>query len=550
MILAGSTILPLSDYYGIKGKQKRATYFDKLNKARREILDNYLDRAGGTNAASRKDDIEKLQDLLNSTWYSKDTEDKQIQEKYFDFLIKAFEKVTKKQIQGSVNSLQDFDTSFMEKAGTFSHKKSIEVDTLKRRIKNAQVTMNNLEKKATELGGKDVSYFGKTIKEWWDMADNLIKKSQNVLLRFVPDGENPQTLQQIFDLVDVKTIKFNTQELRNKIGEIDRMAWILSTAGITQQDLGTVGELMSGLVNLAENELTEENCDKLVADLLKGDGGFGFLTGKKLIGKGEVGYKNSHIGRIVDDENLNATKKRDSKNTWTLSFGEGNSQVKFDYNDKTTQNAGMTGKQIKMDVAFDTRKFSSGLRASVKNYSAFNNSIAASNLLHILQRFVAATNSNALSLPLRIYPDLLSDIYAVGQGEKGSISANWEQNRLERIHNYAKTAILLDTITGYAQKSGFVNILIINKRNKNGGNITVVDLVDEFKKMRQGSNIGKGKFQISGYDEIEIQKNLKNLYYSLLNSNENRISTALSRNSQRYLSSIRPKVILKFSGQL
>jgi hypothetical protein len=107
------------------------------------------------------------------------------------------------------------------------------------------------------------------------------------------------------------------------------------------------------------------------------------------------------------------------------------------------------------------------------------------------------------------------------------------ENSLENAHNFAKMAIVLDTLVGYSQKENWVDTLVINDRKS--GKIIVEHIPTLVNKYAKGDT--SSKLSVIGYPEGTIRDYSEKLY-------ESHISEA--KDIQRY----RTEMVAKLAGHM
>lgn len=532
-----ATLLALSEFYGRTGQLKRAKYFNNLEKARKKILTEYINRPHPS-----KEALEKYENLLNSAYYPDTSNEKAVKnnEKYIAFVTKMFEKMTGKVLQNfnpgdiNYNIAEDELHIALNHYESFQHTKYIELETLEQRIRDAQ----NLISKIRTMQPTEATQAAE------EKAKTLIDVCRKAIS--VYSSKEGQNLETLFGLEDKRLYLDRVDGFKELIEQSDSIYQTLTTNGLTSSDIGLIGEIMAAALNYNAKQL-EEATKEEIADKFFEDFSNKVMSGTRTIAPGAINYvalrgvsigKNEKTG---DGTHIQEIKDSKGRKTYQLSFGEGNSKITFDFSNRSITSAGQGGKQIKMDVDYSdaARKNLRYLRANVKNFSS-NVSIEGSNLLNILQRF----SSDAQILAN--YGYLLGDYYATD--DTGSRN-EWSAERISLLHNYAKTAILLDTLTGYAQRSGYANVLVINKRNSRGGALTVVDLVKVFEQVK--GNLWDGiPFIIQDYENDNIYSTLRTIYKDIYTeeNSEKRRSRNLATMVLRFLTTIKP--IIKFSPQL
>lgn len=440
----------------------------------------------------------ELQDFLNGLFYSKGETKKPAG--FDEKVIKIFEEMTNKTLEKLDNEnfwatapkTSSVQTEYMALRSMwedFHHTQKINTKTLRTRLNSLVEAFNKLE----SVGLDKLSDESKKLKDMIEKAITLYEQALKDL------GIDSNTDYWI-DLKEDDNLRVLIQSLDDAYKEV-------SIAPITTTDYGSLFEYGLGIAAMVAEQAADNVTDVIIDESFSKDAVLKKVTGQQRTGGENIISLNTIVGSKVNVD------KNASKKDVNVSLVVGNKKEGgFTINTAIPKaNASRPGK---MDVQFN---FSDGdktpFRISAKNWLA-SRDFGESSLLSILQRTAPDGKS------IQRY------MYALGT-PKG--------NSLEKAHEFAKMAIVLDTLVGYSQKENWADTLVINDR-KNGKIIVehIPTLVDKYAKGDTSS-----KLSIIGYPEKTIRAYSKDLY-------ENHISKAKEKDIQRY----RAEMVAKLANHM
>lgn len=367
---------------------------------------------------------------------------------------------------------------------TVDSKKPINIKSIKNAIKSAEKTLSTLSSKLTNA--KDVE---STLLE----LQNIINNAKN----------------EVQGYTNSTSFTWNSKNFYNFYSILNSLKSIASLSGLDvyNQNKGLILEEIFG--GGASGSRSKEFNDFIdgVSNKLAENGIEGTRTGQLAQSRG---------GGSVYLAKFNLDKKSEQPKSAQIVNQIALGQL-GDITSKINYNAGES-RQIKMDVAinFKTSPTSTEtFRASLKNWSNTHN------------RDLGTTS--ILGAILRTSGEAAAKSYSLSMLNKGSL--------LTAAHKMARLAILMDVITGFSQKTGYADTLIIHT----GSAIRVIDpasLINE----DYGENI-------QGYDEGEISQVAHNVLKAMKSLRSPGRTAIYYGNVQAYLAAKKVRVLMKFSNE-
>lgn len=465
-----------------------------LNDQKQIMLNKINSKFKGSNTPKK---CLELQKFLNGIFYSKGKHsnksagfDQKVIATFKTMTGKTLEKLDNENFWATVSTASSVETKYMalrSRWEDFHHTQKINTKTLKTRLDSLTEAFDKLKDvKLDELPDES--------KELKNMIGETITLYKNALeeLGIASDSEDYW--------IELK----ENDDLIKLIQSLDDAYKGVSVAPITTKDYGELFEYALGIAALVA-EQAANNVTNLIIDENFSDAVLKKVTGQQHTGGEDIISLNAIVGSKVNIDK-DAPKKDVNVSLVVGSKKDGG----FTINTAIPKaNASRPGK---MDVQFN---FSDGdktpFRISAKNWIA-SRDFGESSLLSILQRTAPDEKS------IQRY------MYALGTPTG---------NSLESAHNFAKMAIVLDTLVGYSQKENWVDTLVINDR-KNGKIIVehIPTLVNKYAKGDTSS-----KLSVIGYPEGVIRDYSEKLY-------ESHISEA--KDIQRY----RAEMLAKLAGHM
>lgn len=318
----------------------------------------------------------------------------------------------------------------IEQYESFSHKQYIQVETLKRRMQEAQAALAKLS--AQDFESQAYDKLVRDLKDIINICDTLI--NQNELHTETSSGIPIIKLSEdasLFEIIKVLDEKFHTVSY---LYDMPIPNWLLGE--IFEKSLDLAFSLID-IENIATN-LVEEKIKEVMTKKTAG----ATTTSRGKLTVGIKGYE------IVDEVER---KNKDGETTG------------FDYIIKspTTNhtfkiNGVFSNKQQKMDIELNFKDnvsneslLGKNFRASAKNWTTLSgHDFGETDLQGAILRSSTLTDAIAFGLQL------------------GYMGYNKESNLTyeTQLHHFARINLLLDIVMGYSQESGYANVLIINDR--------------------------------------------------------------------------------------
>lgn len=299
---------------------------------------------------------------------------------------------------------------------SFSHSKSIELNTIKHRIEQAKTQLESLNASDPNL----INNFDKTI----NGLQQLINVG-NQLLTQAAEGVLPVKVSK--SGIASLSVSDKSSNLIKELDELYSQLTFMAALPLTVQETGEIFE--RSLQVVGSGKQVEELTDEVLRE------GFRSSTaGSQVVSRGGL----INVAGFKVDEIPNKGKSSES-----ISY-----QVTGDDGSEFKITGVFSAKQGKMDVLFVMPDDpGTQFRISAKNWTAINSSrdFGETDLLGALMR--SAGLNPTLGYGIQV------GMFRRGRAHEGN-----------NVHQYAKVAILLDVLMGYSQESAYADTVVINDR--------------------------------------------------------------------------------------
>ncbi len=453
-----------------------------------------------------EDDFKKLEDFLNSFFgnQSYGKENSNITDKMRATFQNAVQDYIASMVQDRVGKLDLNDDSKTKASGQDDHQFYITCRVFQRRCEYVLETLRNLNdvQKQRVFGVQNV----KELEDYVNKLLNWINGEIGTQL------DNNASLARRLIFATKKTIntKQEKKDLKAKVQTLDKYYAAAKTANKSvqqaygkgfEQALAVLKEMMKDSAQEISQGLLEEALNKI---------GELETEGSNQAWRGEV---NSGILKLGD-----VTTKRVS----SLKEGKKDSfikQIAASTNKSTYQIdiSPFDGKQGKVDITFKIPGVENGFNISAKNWqSLLDRDFGETTLYNALMRTVNLDKTLEYGLVLGYY------------GPRDKI---WPELK---IHQFAKIAVLVDTLIGYSQKNNYADTLVINDRSNKSKPIKVYSMYNILDKLDRDLDlidslpVSNYNEAITGFDLKQKGENIASAYISKIQSALKKTKVAIS----------------------
>lgn len=395
--------------------------------------------------------FEELEDFLNGLYYGKNTtnvseEARRIQAKFTEAQSKIMA-----DILGDAAAGEDVKEK-QEKKHTIGNQSSIS-----KSVYTAYYEMlNNILTNWTKEGPEKLEILKNNMEIDRDVLRQKIEAIAEAL-----SGVSALEMRQFRDKDRKKEVK-KYSALFQQIRELEDLGIYLTELQYTQAKVGDAQERLISIAKKLGNNFSEEYAEQLLSPLVS------YQTLK------EKATETSGLERVYDIE---LTSDIMSQEEYTRKNKDG-AVTGYNFDGIKVSISAIKGFQQKMDVQFDIPGYqgdSQGLRVSLKSWDGFSgHDLGKTSLLNALLRTAGIDSTLAFGLQLK-YKD--------------------ETNRdATDLHQWAKTAAVMDIAAGLGQKEGYADTLIIQDRKNQCFKIYNIKTVMEQALAENGS------FQLTGYN--------------------------------------------------
>lgn len=431
-----------------------------------------------------------------------------------------------------------------------------QINTLRQRAKGKNY--EELEKKLNEifypkLSNYNFSEVQETIleAEAQHLTENIIKNTEVIIGKGSIEIDRSKKL-------NISSIKQSIQRAENTL------KILLSKENVNIKDIQNSLEKLRNYINKAKEEVnnyvgnsiieSDKNFDKfyIILHKLKSIAGLSGLDNynqnkgiilEEIFGGGASGTRSEDFNNFINSLSAELAKQGITGKRWGDSIQQRGENFIYVANFKTDKtrnkptvkqvfnqiNIGNLGnitstikynasaaRQIKMDVLINFRsensKSTETLRASLKNWGRNTNSLGETSILGAVLRTSGNKTTNIYSLCL------------LG-----------ENNTLTMAHRIARLSILMDIVTGFSQKEGYADTLIINT----GASIKVINPISLINET-YGQNI-------KGYNEEEIGNVAKKILENMESIQSPGRTKLYCGNIQAYLAAKKVEVLMNYN---
>lgn len=445
----------------------------------------------------RKNDFKKLEDFLNSFFgnQSYGKENSNITDEMRAIFQKAVQDYIARMVQDRVGELDLNDNSKIKASGQDDHQFYITCRVFQRRCEYVLETLRNLNDKQKQR------VFGvQNVKELEDYVNGLLNWINGEIGSQL---DNNASLARRLMFVTKKrdgTINREDKDLKEKVQTLDKYYVAAKTANKSvQQAYGKGFEQALAVLKEMIEDSTQEISQGLLEEALNKIGTLE-TEGSNQAWRGEVNSGILKLGEV--------TTKRVS----SLKEGKKDSfikQVAASTNKSTYQIdiSPFDGKQGKVDITFKIPGVATGFNISAKNWqSLLDRDFGETTLYNALMRTVNLDKTLEYGLVLGYY------------GPRDKI---WPELK---IHQFAKVAVLVDTLIGYSQTNNYADTLVINDRSNKSKPIKVYSMYDILDKLDRDLDLIDSlpvlnySEAITGFDLKQKGENIASAYISKIQS--------------------------------
>lgn len=456
----------------------------------------------------KKDDFKKLENFLNSFFgnQSYGKKNSNITDEMRVIFQEAVQGYIASMVQDRVSKLDLNDDNKTKASGQDDHQFYITCGVFQRRCEYVLETLRNLndEQKQRVFGVQDV-------KELEDYVNGLLNWINGEIGNQL--NNNAGIARRLMFATRKRStgeMKDRDSELKQKVNTLDKYYAAAKTANKSvQQAYGKGFEQALAVLKEMIGDSTQEISQGLLEEALNKIGTLE-TEGSNQAWRGEVNSGILKLGEV--------TTKRVS----SLKEGKKDSFIKqvTASTDKSTYQIDISpfdGKQGKVDITFKIPEVKEGFNISAKNWqSLLDRDFGETTLYNALMRTVNLDKTLEYGLVLGYY------------GPRDKI---WPELK---VHQFAKVAVLVDTLIGYSQINNYADTLVINDRSNKSKPIKVYSMYDILDKLDRDLDLIDSlpvlnySEAITGFDLKQKGENIASAYISKIQSALKRTKVAIS----------------------